>query len=266
MTNFNISQSQRYFHFVVLKGKGKAISSGFLKTWNITQVQKHSLPNGCTFRHMTIESRNQYYRGEVDFSVNGDNSAPFIFDIIWLDFEKNGMTVLGFPFKRLAEDLVSSLISDYSLLKLNNFIKPNLNNLLKENQEQTEITFEKNNFQFVGLSLNIARSDSLVSTIKLEGDAPTGSEIYKDNFKQDVELGKYGLEKCSLKITIDKDYAPDFGKVITRIHLDKFGNFKLYLHNRGRNVISFPAMFAFLGKFDYFTETPNSPISHISED
>src|SRR5688500_4223105 len=123
MNDTQIAFTQRYYHFIVLRGNKEIIKRDFFRQWRISLVSKSKGENDSTFYHYNISTDIQFYRGDLGKTQNKDAGPPFIFDIIIIDCSNIQLTILGFPFKRLAVDLVTSLTSTYNVLSRSNFIK-----------------------------------------------------------------------------------------------------------------------------------------------
>lgn len=258
MENIDLIQSQRYFHFICLKGNKNVIKRAFFDKWNIKESVKIKIDSNYWLYKMTFTSNYQYYKGEFDNSLKKNNNPPFIFDIILIDFFALGITAIGFPFKKMTIDLVFSLVSDYKVLANSNFIKIDMNKLIKANDKHTDIYHNENHFFLGGVYLSIS-GNSFLSTVKLVGDKPLDSEIYINYFKQSLLNKNSHLDKCILKCKSNI-------KINSTIHIDKFGNYKLYVQNMGKNLLTLPAIFEFLNSINCFVETPINPVNHILEE
>lgn len=255
----DLIQTQRYYHIVALKGTKSIIDKGFYKQWKISPPKKVFDINDCIVSKMSLESDYPYYRGESDYSLNGNKQPPYIFDIILIEYTKLGIFILCFPFKKLAVDLVGSLVSDFNIRKNSNFIKADLTKFVHSNEDETDIYFNKNYFFLGGIFLSI-KGDSFLSTVKLVGDKPLESDIYKTYFKNRIK--QFGVEKVIVKCKTSESY----NKVSSSIHIDKFGNYRLYVQNQGKNIFGIIATFELLSNFDCLLETPNNPTTLIQDE
>lgn len=265
MEVLELKQTQRYYHFVVLKGSGKRIGAGFFNRARIKKRKAIALDSGSTMQPLYVTSDYQYYRGSEDYSESGNGLAPFVFEAILFDCPNLDITILGFPFKKLTVDMVRLLVSDFGILAGGNFVKADMASLIRANDEYTDLYFHEDHYFLAGVYLSIS-GDSFLSTVKMEGDKPLDSDIYKNYFKPKIESNECHLEKCILKGRIDLKPKGESIKVLSTIHMDKFGNYKLYVHSQGKNLASVPSIFEFLDNFGCLVETPNNPTLHIHDD
>ena len=261
MHNFNFKLSQRYYHIVALKGSNDLLSSRILKNLHIECYDKIKYNSECTIKFLAYTSTIQYYRGELDNTVGDVNTSPYTYDIIIIEDKSINLSVICFPFKKLAIDIVNLLVSDFNILNKSNFLKVDMSNLIRSYNKHTDLYYHNNHFFLGGVFLTIS-GDSFLSTVKLEGDKPLDSHIYKEYFKERLKTNSCRLEKCILKCRPDPKQA-EAVKAFSSIHIDKFGNYKLYLQSKGRNLLTIQASFEFLNNLNCLLETPNNPIKHI---
>jgi hypothetical protein len=212
-------------------------------------------------QELKITSEIPYYRGTEDFSENG----KLIFDGVLFDHRQLNLTLLGFPFKKLTSDLINVLVRDYGLVKESSFINVDMGALIHANDKSTDLSFGNNQFFLAGVYLTVS-GDSFLSTVKLEGDKPLDSELYKEYFKPRINNKQSRLERCTMKCKVDIGQDPTAGKTLSSIHIDKFGNYKLYVHANGKNLNSIPAIFDFLNNIGCLATTPYNPTSHILDE
>ena len=262
MEEINIIQPQRYFHLIAFRGSMSIIKKQFFKDWRIKEVEKHEFEAGFSITQMSILTDFKYYAGETDYSLYGNNMAPYKYDTIIIDFPKIEAIVLCLPFKNLAKAMSFDLESKYKILNNSNFLKVDMSKLIEMDDGYTDYYHNSNHFFFGGVFLSVS-GDSYISTVKLEGDKPLDSDIYKDYFKERMNSHQCKLEKCIIKCRIELTEDSKKSKAKSSIHIDKFGNYKIYVHTLGRNLISIPALFEFLVNIDCLLETPYNPVNHI---
>lgn len=253
-----ITQTQRYYHFVALRGAAKRIRNKFFVDRNIQRGDLVRLPNTCTVRHLRVTSDYQYYRGNDNIFLNG----RLVFDGVLFDHHGLNLTLLGFPFKRLTNDLVDYLVTRYDIVSGGKFVSADMGKLIKANENETDFSVGSNHFFLAGVNLTL-KGDTFLSTVKLEGDKPLDSDLYKDYFQERVLKNESRLEKCTMKCAVATPPNLEAGRTVSSIHIDKFGNYKLYVNSQGRNLITLPAVFEFLDSIDCLSETPYTPTAHI---
>jgi hypothetical protein len=263
MTNFDLKQTQRYYHLIALKGSKNIVKKTFFSDWHIKEIATCSIEDNYTIYQMMMTSDYQYYHGEEDNSLNKNNTPPYIFDIIMFECSKIGIIVLCFPFKKMVVDIVTALLSTYDILIDSYFIKMDLHKLIHANDNYTDLFYNKNHFFLGGVFFSI-KGDSFLSTVKLVGDKPLDSNIYKEYFKEN--LSDFGLEKTIVKCRIESDFDDQILKLSSTFHIDKFGNYKLYVQSKGKNLLTIPAIFDLLNNINCMVETSNNPVIHISKD
>jgi|JI61114BRNA_FD_contig_31_143278_length_1005_multi_4_in_0_out_0_2 hypothetical protein len=261
MQNFNLKLSQRYYHIVALKGSTDLISKNILLKIKMELVEKIKYNSDCVVKLLSFTTDHQYYRGELDNSIGENSNPPYRYDIVIIEHKSVNISILCFPFKKLAVDIVTLLVSKYNILNKSNFFKVDMSNLIKSYNKHTDLYFNNNHFFLGGVFLTIS-GDSFLSTVKLEGDKPLESHIYKEYFKDRLKTNSCRLEKCILKCKPDLNQI-DAIKAFSSIHIDKFGNYKLYMQSKGKNLLTVQASFEFLNNLNCLLETPNNPVSHI---
>jgi hypothetical protein len=256
-----ITQTQRYYHFVVLRGAARRIRSRFFDDQNIQKGNLFKVSADCTARLLRVTSDFPYYRGSEDFSING----RLVLDGVLFDHKALNVMMLGFPFKRLMNDMAHRLATDYGIVAGGNFVKVDMGKLILANEGETELSIDGNQFFLAGVNLTVS-GDSYLSTVKLAGDKPLDSELYKVYFKPRVHDNKSRLERCTMKCKVVSNSDLENTRMVSSIHIDKFGNYKLYVHSQGRNLTALPAIFEFLDSIECLADTPYTPTEHILDD
>jgi hypothetical protein len=263
MKNLAINQLRRYYHLIAISTSENVLSKAFMKFWKIKEKNSFEYNNNTLITKYIILSDNIYYRGEVDYSYNKDNNPPFAFDIISIVDNKTNFQILCFPFKRLAKDIIISLVENNNLLVKSDFIKVNMNQLIHANDIQTDFIYKNSYFFFAGVYLTVS-GDSYLTTVKLEGDKPLDSDLYKAYFKTKIKNNECKLEKCIIKCKSSTKINNEEYNTISTVHIDKFGNYKLYLNSTGSNILTIPALFGFLRQLKGLISTSNNPVNHIN--
>jgi hypothetical protein len=258
MLNFDLKQTQRYYHFVAFKGDSSVIKSRFFSDWKAKAIDEYDTDENCIVRQFTVTSDFQYNQSELARTVERDK-GPFVFDLVIIECRFNNTLVMCFPFKQLAVDIVTALVSTYKILSQSCFLRIDLHKLIHANDDSTDLYHDQNHFFMGGIAFSLQNSS--LSTVKLAGDKPLDSDIYKDYFKE--RLNNFGLEKTIMKCEVGATTDNRAVKLTSAIHIDKFGNFKFYLQNKGRNLLTVPAMFDLLSRLECTVETTVNPIIHI---
>ncbi|MET3980679.1 hypothetical protein ABIB62_003283 [Mucilaginibacter sp. UYP25] len=262
---FNLISAQRYFHLVALNITEQYSTVDYYKNFgNYQRSKNHTIHQTKDFviEHVRIITDTPYYGGTKDYSVKNDGLAPFNYDLFTIELKPLNILILGFPFKFLAKDILENLIRN-KLLQHANFIKPDLTKLIKENNDSALML---NNFSshFSGVELSL-NGDTNISSVNLDGDRPLDSTVYKTFFYNLIQRDECSLEKCSLKNEILEE-TTDIPKTKSNIHLDLFGNYKLYIHGSGNNIFTIPSFFKALTEYQCIKTTLTNPIIRLKDE
>ncbi len=254
-----LKKTQRYFHFVALNGSpADRIRNGFYADRKIEKTRPEKVGANSTIQRLRVNSDYQYYRGLLD----ENERDQLVFDGVLFNHKELNISLLGFPFKKMTADMVSRLMSKFALESTGDFVSVDMRKLILAHEEEPEQSYHDSDFFLAGVDLTVSGNQYL-STVKLQGDRPLESDLYKAYFKKKVDAEKSHLEKCTMKCKVKRDSLP---RLISSIHIDKFGNFKLYVHSSGRNLETLPDIFEFLDSIKCLTRTPHAPTMHIFED
>ncbi|RNC86261.1 MAG: hypothetical protein ED556_08160 [Winogradskyella sp.] len=262
---FNLINPQRYFHVVVFNNENDFFNKRLLKILNFEVEFSYNDIDNVEINQLSIVSNLPFYRGEKDFSVNSDGKAPFKYDSILINQKSLGISMLCLPFKLLAKVIVEKLINDHNVLAKNNFVKVDLNKLIKSNHNHTDYYTEDLTYFFSSINLTL-KEESTLSSVKLDGDKPIDSSLYKEVFKNKINDGKCSLEKCVLKLNTSISENSNVPKTKAAVHIDTFGNYKLYVHTSGNNTVTLPLLFENLEQMGCLNYTPINPIKNLKEE
>ncbi len=265
MAYFDLQSHQRYFHIIAFKTDSTLFDNKFLKKVGLNLISEDEIEQRFSIKHMSTISNIPYYRGEKDYSVNGDNIAPYKYDIIVINLHDTRTTLFCFPFKALTKFFINDLLHKNNILSEGNFVRTDLDNLIKNNHDHTDYLGEDLSYFFSSVNLTLM-GDSLVSLIKLEGDKPLDSTLYKSVFKEKIESDKCKLERCSIKCSTSISKNEKIPKTKSSIHIDKFGNYKLYMHSNGKNIITIPLLFEHINELSCLYESPGNPVLKLKEE
>jgi hypothetical protein len=265
MENLNFIASQRYFHVIAFNGASKAFNKKILNSINVTERTnlKDIKFDNILLKRFKISSGKPYHTGSEDFSFDNNGVAPFIYDFLLLELLKEKITFLCFPFKKLSKDVITELLLKQSLLKYGKFLKVDLNKLLKEDTPTNYLT-ENISYFFNSVELGLLGELDL-STVKLEGDKPLNSSLYKEVFKEKIFSDSVRVEKLGLKSNSAISTNDSIPKVNSSIHFDNYGNYKIYVQSSCENIITVPLIFSSLIERDCLVETSNNPTLALSK-
>lgn len=266
-TFFDFKTAGRYFHVIVFKFDSKYSLRSF---WRDCRVEvKTSVSSMYEDEEIIIEKQSfvspiQYYFGESDYSLLQNKAAPFSYDLFAIQIKGQDIFIVGFPFKSLARDVVKSLIVEKRYKTKGSFLKPNLGKVLKDTDSQ--------NFgngiiscSFSWLSMVIT-GDTNITSINLGGDYPLESALYRKNFKrmidENISTPENGIIRCELS-GLSEGKLPN---TRANIHLDNYGNFKLYLHASGKNIFTLPFLILTLKSLKCLTSTITNPLISLKDE
>jgi hypothetical protein len=265
---FTLKSGQRYYYIVALQFQ-KDDNYNLTKYWKdcanenpVEKIQSYKFENYEVSHSRYITSYPYYTGDKKDYSINDNKKAPYSFDLFAIHIQQSNIMILAFPFRLLAMKVIARLL-DKKILKRSSFIKPILTNLLKVNHE-VQFQGKKFSSHFSAVELTLTGIVNL-SSVSLTGDKPLESTIYQKVFKLLIEKEKGKLDKCALNFSTDEP-QPGYPKSKANIHLDHFGNYRLYIHSTGNNLLTLPALFNLLENYDSCDMTSNNPLERLANE
>ena len=263
MEKFSISNAQRYYHFIAFKGDISIFSNSFLTKVGFEGNSKYETINSgdIKIKNLKFASNIPFFRGEQNFSSNEDGLPPFKYETIIITISSKKIVMLGFPYKLLTQNVINNLVNEHKICSKGNFLKVNMTNFLKIN-EHTDYFAENINYFFSSIDLVLTEEETL--SVTLEGDKPLDTKLYKNIFLEKIQSDMCTIEKCKLKSKISIGEGEKTKEINSSIHIDKFGNYRLYVHSNGRNILSIPYLFEHFDSLNCLTETPINPVTNLS--
>ncbi len=259
---FELKTSKRYFHLIAVQSEKNFTADNFWDQCGVEQDKKnqkmHSGDN-YTIIQKRILSNIPFYNGLTDYSINGDDKPPYNYDMFSIELQNQNILIIGFPFKGLAVNVISRLIETYNFLNKVEFLKCDLSKLIKSNSVHISNSEQFTSF-FSGVNLKLT-GDTHVTKVGLDGDRPLESTLYKDFFKERIQKDECLLDKCTVKCELIEPTL----KTKSNVHIDNFGNYKLYVHGSGKNIFTIPYLFEALKDHNCLLTTITNPIPFISE-
>jgi hypothetical protein len=274
----NSVADQRYYHFVIVRARGLALAAYWRSLGDLGKVERPhvALPlRGLRFtlEHRKFSSERAYARGATAqiLSENGKGRAPFLYDLFAarIQSERDVYLLFGFPFAALALDAVDSLIGN-GFLKNAEFQGVDLSELLGEKNrplKRSEGLISK----VVGVQF-VVTDDKSLTAVRLGGDDPFRAQIYESFLKHKFEQGLWVPDQCVLACereshTIQKDAATPLGRILrSRLHMDKSGNFKFYMHVGCTNVTLMPYSILQIRGVDCLKQVFGNPLKRTVQD
>jgi hypothetical protein len=255
-------QTKRDYHIVAFRSNTSFFSSLFLENWKfgnrkVEFIDKISV-KGNFINHLRIESNKQYFSGdgEIDFYLDKNSQPPYIYDILLFEYPKTGIIVLCMPFKKLAVDIIDSLIKEYNILVTASFLKTDLSKLVASNNKYTDLTLDSNHFTLRGIILKNKDATSTLSSLQLIGKKPIESPIYKNYLQQFISNETFGIKKVTVQCLSQKSKSS--------MLIDYLGNYKFFINEKGNNIKCIDSIFHLLNHLDCLLDTSKNPITPIT--
>lgn len=260
---FNLIAAQRYFHFVAFKFNKTYSAQQYWRECGETKEVTTFESDTYKIEYANFVSHDEYYNGsKVDYSVNLNHAAPFHYDLFCIEIKQSNTFILGFPFQTLAKKIIDAFIKKH--YDDGYFVKADLRKMVKANT----LVNDNDEFfaRFSGVELKLT-GDLNITSVNLDGDKPLESDLYKEYFKEHIENDNIAckVEKCAVKLGIvSSDLIP---LSAANIHLDLFGNFKIYIHGSGNNVFTLPYLFEIFKSIDSLNNASSSsnPINRVKK-
>ncbi len=249
----NTVADKRYYHFVALTGRGMSLATYWRRLAMMGEVERPKVAVPVESSRFVLEHRKlrlgrAYARGAVTqtLSEQGNGRPPFLYDLFaaGIEFGDDFYLILGFPFAALAFETVDHL-SDQGFLKNVVFQGADLSELLSEkNRPLQRVDGLKSSV--VGVQF-VVTDDKSLTALRLGGDDPFQAEIYKLFLREKFEKKKLWVpDQCVLACEREVE-ATQWGRLKplgpilrSRLHIDKSGHFKFYMHAGCTNVTLMP--------------------------
>jgi hypothetical protein len=274
----NSVADRRYYHFVALTGRGLGPATFWKKLNEIGEIERPDVAvpvDSPRFKleHRKFRSKRVYARGAVTatLSEHGKGGPPFLYDVFAarIEFEDDPCLVIGFPFAALAVETIDRLTSNGSM-KNSDFVGVDVSALLSEKNRPLKL-FDGLSSMVVGVQYVVTDDKSLTS-VRLGGDDPFQAEIYECFLRQKFERGLWVPDQCVLACERNGDTSlatrpgTSGGPLRSRVHIDKFGNFKFYMHVGCSNVTLMPYAIAQIHSVACLRKVSGNPLRRIEQD
>jgi hypothetical protein len=199
-------------------------------------------------------------------SQRGEGRAPFFYDLFAAraDLQGESYFLFGYPFSLLALGVTESL-NGSGFFKNAEYQSVNLPKWLSSKNRP----FKK----FDGLGSNVVTvqfvvmDDTSLTAVRLGGHDPFRAEIYEEFLKQRFEGGSLVPDLCVLACDRQVDLKVPIGKELrSRLHIDKHGNFKFYMHAGCANLTLLPYAIGQIRAAGCLKEAPVNPLRKIGQD
>jgi hypothetical protein len=274
----NSVADQRYYHFVVVRRPGVSLSAYWKSLANVGEIArpKVAVPVGgsrFTLEHRKLSSERTYARGASAqlLSDHGKGRPPFFYDLFAgrIDYRQDAYLILGFPFAALALDAVDYLKGN-GFLRNAEFQGVDLSELMSERNrplKRTEGLISK----VVGVQF-VVTDDKSLTAVRLGGDDPFHAQIYLSFLKPKFEQGLWVPDQCVLACeretpATQRQTSMSLDKILrSRLHVDKSGNFKFYMHVDCTNVTLMPYSILQILAADCLKQVFGNPLRRAEQD
>lgn len=279
----NSIADRRYYHFIVIKGGSLTLPAYWRKLDEEGKVERPRIQVPVESRRFTLEHRKlrykkTYARGNtaVYLSDRGLGEAPFHYDLFAarIDLGREAYLLLGFPFAALALDIVESLDGD-GFFRNAEFQSVDLIKWLSSENRPFK-RFEGLSTSAVGVRFTVM-DDTSLTAVRLGGHNPFEADIYKDFIREKFE-GKslprnpWAPDQCVLacdrevEMKTDAVSEPGGRELHSRLHVNKAGNFKFYMHTGCVNATLLPYAIGQIRAAECFKRASGNPLKKIEQD
>ena len=118
----------------------------------------------------------------------------------------------------------------------------------------------------------VVTDDKSLTAVRLGGDDPFQAQIYESFLKKKFEQGLWVPDQCVLACERKADTTQDGslkspgGLLRSRLHIDRSGNFKFYMHAGCGNVTLMPYAIAQIGAVGCLRRVSGNPLRRIEQD
>jgi hypothetical protein len=274
----NAVADRRYYHFVAVSGRSISLAAYWRRLNEMGAVERPRVPVPTESPRFTLEHRKlrlekTYARGATmqTLSEKGNGRPPFLYDLFAarIGFEEDLYLILGFPFAALALETVDFLMEN-GFLKNFEFQCADLSKLLSEKNRPLQ-RFDGTSSSAVGVQF-VVTDDKSLTAVRLGGDDPFQAQIYGSFLKQKFEQGLWVPDQCILACEREagatrgerpKSFA---GTLRSRLHIDKSGNFKFYMHAGCSNVTLMPYALAQIRAVACLKHAFGNPLRRVEQD
>jgi hypothetical protein len=266
---------RRYYHFVAMRAKSPSLSAYWNRMKEFGDLRRQELSIPLESSHFAIEHRKLvldkgYARGAVAqvLSERGNGRPPFVYDLFAarLTFNGNLFLMMGFPFVNLAIEAVS-FVAEAPSFKSAEFQGVDLSELLSEKNRPIR-NFEGLSSRVVGVQF-VVTDDKSLTAVRLGGDDPFHAQIYRAFLKKKFDDGVWVPDHCVLACEHPGAIAARDGQKMlgatlrSRLHVDRAGNFKFYVHAGCANVALMPFAIGQLNSLSCLIPVGGNPLRKL---
>jgi hypothetical protein len=227
--------------------------------------------DGFALEHRYLRSPKPYARGGVAeaLSQNGDGAPPYNYDLFaaHLTLRKSSYLLLGFPFASLAIDIARDVLGPVPRSPFGEFSRVDVPRLVRLMEDPSEHESGPIMTSVVGVQVSV-RDDRSLTAVRLGGDDPLGAELYRKYLKPKITAGDVVPDYCVMACEHDVDGTTgSAGRTIrSRVHIDRHGNFKFYVHVGCSNLRLIGSLLARLDTLHCLSRAERNPLLRVTAD
>ncbi len=263
-TLFDVTLDQHYYHFVALNNSEGHALGDYWRYMGEGGCAKRSkkVYDGFEIEHRAIKDKHAYAGGTVLARVATAGGPPYIYDVFALNVRtgKCDYVVLAFPFSGLARTSVDTLAAKTRVEGGLTYQRADIGTLLKRGR----MGIRQGGFRGGIMSLQvISKGDPHLSSVTLGGDDPLKSLLYEGFLQKPTEEGnEFRAEDC----TVGCEVVWGSRNVRSRIWMDIFGNFRVYVHKGAWNMVMIPHLLSALDSLKCLTPISVNPLHRLSDE
>lgn len=259
---------QRYYHFLVLRTKTKARE----KYWGALAAVGRSgdaldAASGSLgpFEHRRLVSSRVYARGAIAerISASGNGQPPYAYDLVAAQLAAStgqSYLVIGFPFSSLAMELSQTLLGTSGRAALGQFACIDIPKLIRLMEREGPAHTDTLKAGVVGVEASV-RGDKSLTAVRLGGDDPLNAELYQSYLHTRIIDGSIVPDHCVLAC---EDMPSESTRGVlrplrSRVHIDRYGNFKFYAHIALANIALMTETVALLDRLECVQDAERNP-------
>ncbi len=261
---FDLLIKKRYYHFIVLR---KIEKYSFSEFWNnigsiFTGVHysKNISFKNFEIQHKRLKSNTLFARGALfkEISLNKDGNPPYLYDLfaIKTSILSDEFYLLIFPFSAMARIVIDNLITKHLLRKMCDIITARVPSIILTEDLNID---EEIDTSVVSLDI-VIKDDNNLSLLKIGGDSPLNSDLFKNHVLNNINEKYFNPYKCGLSCGLSYSDDSLSHSIRSRVHMDIFGNFKFYIHIDGKNLIVLPFFIKRLISIDCLNTVSLNPL------
>ncbi|MGA9762003.1 MAG: hypothetical protein WBQ14_06250 [Gaiellaceae bacterium] len=265
---------QRYYHFVI----SRADRGSTAKYWRLIsercRVGEDLMPceGAGPFDHRTLNSSRAYARGAIAEKLSRDRNGlpPYTYDVLAAEIAvaSGGVYfVAGFPFASLALQICEEVFGAAGRSSIGQFACADIPKLVTLMEEAGTARSSAVTARIVAVEVSV-RGDKSLTMVRLGGDDPLRAELYRAYLQSRIAGGALVPDQCVLACekTILDEMMVGERHLRSRVHMDRYGNFKFYAHVALANLELLTSTLALLDDLGCLQDAEHNPVMRLKGD